>query len=172
MVTAHRRESFGSAFDEICSAIAELARRRDVHIAWPVHPNPNVQAAVHSQLQGMANVTLLPPLDYPSFVQAMRSSYLILTDSGGIQEEAPSLGKPVLVLREKTERPEGVRSGSVKLVGTTCADILQATNLLLDTPAEYAHMAGASNIYGDGHACPRIAARIEAFLFSGGKELP
>src|SRR5581483_1310574 len=117
VVTAHRRESFGEGFRRICEALSTLASRADVHLVYPVHPNPNVQATVRERLGSHPNITLTEPMDYVPFVDLMRRAYLILTDSGGIQEEAPSLGKPVLVLREKTERPEAVEAGTVKLVG-------------------------------------------------------
>ena len=118
MVTAHRRESFGAGFEHICKALATLARRPDVQLVYPVHPNPNVQDPVNRWLRGQPNVLLIPPLDYVPFVDLMRRAYILITDSGGIQEEGPSLGKPVLVLREKTERPEAVQAGTVRLVGT------------------------------------------------------
>lgn len=171
LVTAHRRESFGAAFDQILSAVAALALRDDVQIVWPVHPNPNIHGRVYAALEGRENVLLCEPLDYLSFVDLLCRCYFVLTDSGGIQEEAPSLGKPVLVLRENTERPEGIGSGSVKLVGTNQASIVQAAHRLLDDSAEYARMAKRSTVYGDGHASQRIAQRIEAFLFSAPEEL-
>lgn len=156
LVTAHRRESFGEGFERICRALAELAARPDVHIVYPVHRNPNVQDPVRRYLEGHPNVHLLEPLEYVPFVDLMMRSYLILTDSGGVQEEAPSLGKPVLVLREKTERPEAVRAGTVKLVGTDMDKILGEARRLLDDPEHHRRMARRHNPYGDGQACERI----------------
>ena len=157
VVTAHRRESFGPGFDRICAALARLALRDDVQIIYPVHPNPNVLRAVDQHLRGRANVLLIEPLDYVSFVDLMRRAYILITDSGGIQEEGPSLGKPILVLREKTERPEAVIEGTVKLVGTDEDLIVGEASRLLDDPEAYQRMARRHNPYGDGHACPRIA---------------
>jgi UDP-N-acetylglucosamine 2-epimerase (non-hydrolysing) len=156
LVTAHRRESFGEGFNQICQALLTIANRDDVHVVYPVHPNPNVRASVHEHLRSHPNITLTEPMDYLPFVDLMRRAYLILTDSGGIQEEAPSLGKPVLVLREKTERPEAVEAGTVKLVGTSASRIVDETTLLLDSPEEYQRMSRIHNPYGDGHACERI----------------
>ena len=164
LVTAHRRESFGDGFVRICSAIVTLAERDDVQIVWPVHPNPNVQRAVDATLRGKANVTLLEPLDYLAFVDLMRKSYLLITDSGGVQEEGPSLGKPILVLRDKTERPEAVTAGTVKLVGTNEQAIVNEATKLLDDALEYDRMSKLHNPYGDGQASDRIARRIAAFL--------
>jgi UDP-N-acetylglucosamine 2-epimerase len=164
VVTAHRRESFGEGFVSICQAIAELARRDDVQIVWPVHPNPNVQRAVDEILRGCVNVQLIEPLDYLPFVDLMRRAYLLITDSGGVQEEGPSLGKPILVLREKTERPEAVEAGTVKLVGTDRAAIVREAVRLLENQAEYERMARLHNPYGDGKASERIARRIGAYL--------
>jgi len=164
LVTAHRRESFGEGFAHICQALADLAERPDVQIIWPVHPNPNVQAAVDTWLRGKANVTLAEPLDYLPFVDLMRRAYLLITDSGGVQEEGPSLGKPILVLRDKTERPEAVHAGTVKLVGTDRARIVSEAAALLDSPEEYSRMARLHNPYGDGKACARIAEHVAAFL--------
>ena len=129
-------------------------------MVYPVHPNPNVQTIVNGRLRGHPNITLTEPMDYVPFVDLMRQAYLILTDSGGIQEEGPSLGKPVLVLREKTERPEAVEAGTVKLVGTDMDRIVRETTTLLDCPAEYARMSRIHNPYGDGHASERIEAAI------------
>lgn len=157
VVTAHRRESFGPGFDRICAALARLAERDDIQIVYPVHPNPNVQAAVNRHLRGRANVVLMEPLDYVSFVDLMRRAYLLITDSGGIQEEGPSFGKPILVLREKTERPEAVLAGTVKLVGTDEDLIVREASTLLDDAAVYQAMARRHNPYGDGRACGRIA---------------
>jgi UDP-N-acetylglucosamine 2-epimerase (non-hydrolysing) len=156
LVTAHRRESFGEGFKQICQALAAIADREDVHIVYPIHPNPNVRVSVNEQLRSHPNITLTEPMDYVPFVDLMRRACLILTDSGGIQEEAPSLGKPVLVLREKTERPEAVEAGTVKLVGTDAGRIVRETMLLLDRPDEYQRMSRIHNPYGDGHACERI----------------
>jgi UDP-N-acetylglucosamine 2-epimerase (non-hydrolysing) len=165
VVTAHRRESFGEGFVRICEAISRLASRSDVQIVWPVHPNPNVQKAVDAaRLRERQNVVLLEPLDYVPFVDLMRQAYLLITDSGGVQEEGPSLGKPILVLREKTERPEAVAVGTVKLVGTNVEKIVSEANRLLDDPVEYNRMARLHNPYGDGHASERIAGRISSFL--------
>lgn len=161
LVTAHRRESFGAGLRSICAALRSLAGRRpDVHLVYPLHPNPNVRAVAIESLSGLPNVTLTEPLDYRPFVWAMAESALILTDSGGIQEEAPSLGRPVLVLRDCTERPEAIAAGVAKLVGTGEADIVRETERLLDDAAAYAAMARAVNPYGDGHAAERIGAEL------------
>lgn len=160
LVTAHRRESFGEGFERICEALAAIADRNDVHIVYPVHPNPNVQTIVNERLRSHPNITLTEPLDYVPFVDLMRRAHLILTDSGGIQEEGPSLGKPVLVLREKTERPEAVEAGTVKLVGTDAGRIVRETAILLDCQDEYQRMSRVHNPYGDGHASERIEAAL------------
>lgn len=157
VVTAHRRESFGKGFDQICAALARLARRDDVEIVYPVHPNPNVRRTVIAHLGGTPNITLLDPMDYVPFVDLMCRAYLLLTDSGGIQEEAPSLGKPVLVLREKTERPEAVLAGTARLVGTDERRIVAGVEQLLDDPRTYELMARQHDSYGDGKASGRIA---------------
>jgi len=162
LVTSHRRENFGPGFRRVLTALRRLASRPDVQIAWPVHRNPNVAGPAVRLLSGLPNVILLDPLPYAPFVDLMRRCRLILTDSGGIQEEAPSLGKPVLVLREKTERPEAVEAGTVKLVGTDETRILEETASLLDDKTEYARMTRIHNPYGDGHACERIAAALAA----------
>ena len=164
VATAHRRESFGGGLDRICRALAELAARNDVRVVLPVHPNPRVRGPVERWLAGSPHVHLTAPMDYVSFVDLMRRAYLIVTDSGGIQEEAPSLGKPVLVVREKTERPEAVRAGTVKLVGTDFDRIVAEATLLLDSPDEYRRMAAIHNPYGDGKASPRIREAIAEFL--------
>ena len=164
VVTAHRRESFGEGFRRICSALRRLALRRDVQIVFPVHPNPEVRAVVDRELRGAPSVVLLEPLEYLPFVDLMRRAHFLLTDSGGIQEEAPSLGKPVLVLREQTERPEAVAAGTARLVGTAEAAIVREALLLLEDPAEYARRSQVSNPYGDGRAGERIAQSIQAFL--------
>jgi UDP-N-acetylglucosamine 2-epimerase (non-hydrolysing) len=164
LLTAHRRESFGDGFARICQAISTIADRGDVHVVYPVHPNPNVRAAARQSLGRHPNITLIEPLDYVPFVDLMRRAYIILTDSGGIQEEGPSLGKPVLVLREKTERPEAVTAGTVKLVGTDVNRIVEAATALLDKADEYRRMSHIHNPYGDGHACERIEAHCRTFL--------
>lgn len=163
LVTAHRRENFGDGFVQICEALQAIADREDVHLVYPVHPNPNVQSIVHKRLGSHRNITLTEPMDYVPFVDLMRRAYVILTDSGGIQEEGPSLGKPVLVLREKTERPEAVEAGTVKLVGTDAARIIRETTTLLDCPDEYDRMSRIHNPYGDGHASERIEAAIQGY---------
>ena len=156
LVTGHRRESFGAGFEEICAGLREIARRPDVQIVYPVHLNPSVHGPVRRILGGLPNVHLLPPVDYLPFVYLMTRSHLILTDSGGIQEEGPSLGKPVLVMREVTERPEAVAAGTVALVGPDRRRIRDATLELLDDAARYAAFARAHNPYGDGRASGRI----------------
>ena len=161
LVTAHRRENFGQPIEDICAALKQLAARGDVEIVYPVHLNPNVQEPVYRLLGDVAHITLLPPLDYLPLVQLMKHAKLILTDSGGIQEEAPGFGIPALVLRNVTERPEGVEAGALKLVGTDTLVIIREAALLLDDPAVYAQMAKAVNPYGDGHASERI---VEALL--------
>lgn len=163
LVTAHRRENFGAPLDNICQALLEIAANfPDVQFVYPVHLNPNVQRVVKAQLLGVPNITLLPPLEYLPLVQLLKQSTLVLTDSGGLQEEAPGLGKPVLVLREVTERPEGVTAGTVKLVGTDRARIVHETIRLLTEPAEYTRMAQAVNPYGDGQASARIVESLRA----------
>lgn len=157
LVTGHRRESFGGGFERICQALVETAQRfSDVEIVYPVHLNPNVREPVNRLLAGIDNVHLIEPLDYLPFVYLMNQSYLILTDSGGIQEEAPSLGKPVLVMRDTTERPEAVEAGTVKLVGTDASVITSAIATLLTDDNAYRQMSFAHNPYGDGKACQRI----------------
>jgi UDP-N-acetylglucosamine 2-epimerase (non-hydrolysing) len=163
VVTAHRRESFGEGIERICEALACLSRRHDVQLVYPVHRNPNVMDPVYARLSGLPNLFLVEPLDYVPFVDLMRRAYLLITDSGGIQEEGPSLGKPILVLREKTERPEAIAAGSVKLVGTDAARIVREAERLLDDEAEYCRMARIHNPYGDGHASERIRQAIEQF---------
>ena len=165
VVTAHRRESFGDGFQHICAALLRLARRGDVQIAYPVHRNPNVLEPVHRLLGGEPNILLLDPLDYIPFVDLMRRATLILTDSGGIQEEAPSLGIPVLVMREKTERPEAVEAGTVKLVGTSEERIVSEAARLLDDEGERRRMSRVHNPYGDGQASHRIADAIASSTF-------
>lgn len=164
VVTAHRRENFGDAFESLCAAVAEIAKRPDVQVVWPVHPNPNVQDPVNSLLRDRSDVILTEPLPYVAFVDLLRRATLLLTDSGGIQEEAPSLGKPVLVLRSNTERPEAVAAGTVKLVGSDRHAIVSECNRLLDDPDARAKMARVHNPYGDGKASKRIAQRIVRFV--------
>jgi UDP-N-acetylglucosamine 2-epimerase (non-hydrolysing) len=156
LVTGHRRENFGQGFENICHALAQLAARGDVQILYPVHLNPNVQEPVRRILDGVQNVRLIEPQDYLPFVYLMDRSDLIITDSGGVQEEAPSLGKPVLVMRDTTERPEAVEAGTVKLVGADINAIVREANQLLDDSAAYHAMARAHNPYGDGQAARRI----------------
>lgn len=156
LVTGHRRENFGAGFENICQALADIAARGDVQVVYPVHLNPNVQEPVRRILSGMADVHLIEPQDYLPFVYLMDRSSFLITDSGGVQEEAPSLGKPVLVMRDTTERPEAVEAGTVKLVGTDRATIVREANHLLDNPAAYEAMARAHNPYGDGKAAARI----------------
>ena len=160
VVTSHRRESFGDGVISLCAALRKLADRADTQIVFAVHPNPNVRGPVHERLGDHPSIALIDPVSYVPFVDLMRRSYLLLTDSGGIQEEGPSLGKPILVLRDKTERPEAVHAGTVKLVGTDQEKILTEASLLLDDAAEYDRRAHAHNPYGDGQASPRIADRI------------
>lgn len=165
LVTAHRRESFGEPFESLCLAMRDLvARHDDVGIVYPVHPNPNVRRAVNAHLRDLDRVLLLEPVDYLKFVHLMQRATLILTDSGGVQEEAPSLRKPVLVMREKTERPEGVRAGVARLVGTDRTRIVEEASRILESPEEYGKMIAARNPYGDGHAGARIAGLIRTFL--------
>ena len=166
LVTAHRRESFGQCFEQICRAVQEIAKRPDVEVVWPVHPNPNVRETAHRMLAQAGGVRLVAPLDYFSFVNLMRRSYLLLTDSGGVQEEASSLGKPVLVLRNKTERLEGVMAGTSRLVGTNPSVILEEICRLLDDPSLYGRMAAKRSLYGDGRASARIAHRIATVISS------
>ncbi len=158
LITAHRRESFGPDFEAICHALHQIAQRNpDVRLIYPVHLNPNVQEPVYRILSGVERVHLIDPLPYPDFAHLMSRSTLILTDSGGIQEEAPALGKPVLVMRTTTERPEAIEAGTARLVGTDTATIVAATEELLRNPAAYAAMANAVSPFGDGHAAERIA---------------
>jgi UDP-N-acetylglucosamine 2-epimerase (non-hydrolysing) len=157
VVTAHRRESFGGGMENICRAVQAIARRDDVEIVYPVHRNPNVMGPVQRYLDGLPNVHLIEPLEYVPFVDLMRRAYLLLTDSGGIQEEGPSLGKPVIVMREKTERPEAVEAGTVRVAGADEARIMTEVTRLLDDPAVREAMSGVHNPYGDGHASERIA---------------
>lgn len=157
LVTGHRRESFGQGFEDICHALAEIAAQRDdVQIVYPVHLNPHVSEPVNRILGNVENIILIEPQDYLPFIWLMNHAYLILTDSGGIQEEAPSLGKPVLVMRDTTERPEAVTAGTVRLVGTDTQTIVGQVNVLLNDENEYQAMSRAHNPYGDGAACDRI----------------
>jgi len=160
VVTAHRRESFGDGIVHICDALAELAARPDVQVVYPVHRNPNVLDPVTQRLGNRPNIVLIDPLDYTSFVDLMRRACILITDSGGIQEEAPSLGKPVLVMRERTERPEAVDAGTVMLVGTDPRKIVGEAARLLDNAEEYQRTSRIHNPYGDGHASERIADAI------------
>jgi UDP-N-acetylglucosamine 2-epimerase (non-hydrolysing) len=162
LVTGHRRENFGRGFENICRALADIAARGDVQVVYPVHLNPNVQDPVRRILAAVTGVTLLEPLDYLPFVHLMDRSALVITDSGGVQEEAPSLGKPVLVMRDVTERPEAVEAGTVKLVGTDRARIVSEANRLLNDPAAYQAMSRAHNPYGDGMAASRIREILHA----------
>lgn len=156
-MTGHRRESFGRGFEQICHALAEIAaQNEDVQIVYPVHLNPNVSEPVNRILGHVDNVLLIEPQDYMPFVWLMNHAWLILTDSGGIQEEAPSLGKPVLVMRETTERPEAVKAGTVRLVGTDTRRIVDEVTRLLHDEEEYQAMSRAHNPYGDGQSCGRI----------------
>ncbi|MCD1589423.1 UDP-N-acetylglucosamine 2-epimerase (non-hydrolyzing) [Qipengyuania citrea] len=161
-VTSHRRENFGEGMQAIAIAVKSIASRQDVAVIFPVHLNPQVRAVMKAELVGLDNVALLEPLDYPQFARLLDISHLMLTDSGGVQEEAPALGKPVLVMRETTERPEGIAAGTARLVGTDADRIVRETNRLLDDPAAYAAMAQAHNPFGDGHAAERIADLLAA----------
>lgn len=162
LITGHRRENFGDGFERICEAIAKLARRYPgIDLIYPVHLNPNVREPVQRLLSDISNVHLIEPLDYLPFVYLMTRSTIILTDSGGIQEEAPSLGKPVLVMRDTTERPEAVEAGTVRLVGTDVSAIVEGVSRLLDDRRAYDEMSFAHNPYGDGRACERIAAALQ-----------
>jgi UDP-N-acetylglucosamine 2-epimerase (non-hydrolysing) len=170
VVTAHRRESFGGGFENICRALRELARRPDVTIVYPVHRNPNVQDPVQRHLSGVGNIHLIEPLDYVPFVDLMRRATILLTDSGGIQEEGPSLGKPVVVMREKTERPEAVEAGTVTLVGTDERRIIGEVVRLLEDEALRDSMSRRHNPYGDGHASERIAEATLGYVAGAGSE--
>ena len=164
LVTAHRRENFGKPINDICMAIKELAKQRsEMRFIYPVHLNPNIQKPVYAHLSNLDNVLLVEPLNYAEFVQVMKRAHIILTDSGGLQEESPSLGKPVLVLRDVTERPEAVEAGAIKLVGTDTQQIIRSFNELLENQALYKKMSEAENPYGDGKASQRIVR----FLLEG-----
>jgi len=160
VVTTHRRENFGGGMEAIGRAIARIAAREDTYIAFPIHPNPNVRAPMNALLTGCENVEIIDPLDYPHFVRLLSHSHIVLTDSGGVQEEAPGFGKPVLVMRDTTERPEGVTAGTARLIGTQEDAIVAAVNLLLDDAGAYGAMARAHNPFGDGQASGRIAKVI------------
>lgn len=164
LVTGHRRENFGSGFENICLALRQIASRSDVQVVYPVHLNPNVQEPVRRILSDVSDVHLIEPLDYLPFVYLMDRCDLLVTDSGGIQEEAPSLGKPVLVMRDTTERPEAVDAGTVRLVGTETQAIVSAATQLLDDAAEYECMARAHNPYGDGKAATRISEILKTLI--------
>ncbi|HEY4481494.1 MAG TPA: UDP-N-acetylglucosamine 2-epimerase (non-hydrolyzing) [Candidatus Brocadiaceae bacterium] len=165
LVTAHRRENFGEPIKNICLALKEIVKRnKNVEVIYPVHPNPNIKGPVYNILSGQERINLIQPLDYAPFVNLMNDSYLILTDSGGIQEEAPALGKPVLVLRNETERPEAVEAGTVRIIGTQKDKIVSAVEMLFNNKAEYDKMAHAINPYGDGRASSRIVETIFSFF--------
>jgi UDP-N-acetylglucosamine 2-epimerase (non-hydrolysing) len=167
-VTGHRRENFGAGFEGICTALDELSRRLpDLLIVYPVHLNPRVKEVVHDRLGARENIRLVPPQPYDKFMALAAACRLILTDSGGVQEEAPSLGKPVLVMRDTTERPEGVAAGAVKLVGPQADRIVAESLALLTDGAAYEQMAKCVNPYGDGRAAPRIAARVQQYFNVG-----
>jgi len=165
LITGHRRENFGEGFKNICEAVSDLARKfPNAEFVYPVHFNPNVRKPVSEILSGFKNVHLIEPLDYEPFVYVMGKSYMILTDSGGVQEEAPSLGKPVLVMRETTERPEAVEAGTVKLVGTDKEKIIDGVSTLLTDSQVYVRMSRAHNPYGDGKASQRIVKILEDYF--------
>ena len=168
LVTGHRRESFGKPFENICFALKMIAENGDIEIVYPVHLNPNVRRPVLKILGNIPNIQLTEPLDYPSFVWLMNKSYILLTDSGGVQEEAPSLGKPVLVMRDITERTEGIDAGTAKLVGTQMENIILETQKLLDHPEEYQRMADIKNPYGDGKSAERIVHILSQIYTKGG----
>jgi UDP-N-acetylglucosamine 2-epimerase (non-hydrolysing) len=161
LVTGHRRENFGPGFESICAALDDVSRRNDVEIVYPVHLNPNVQEPVKRMLGNNRHIHLIEPLDYLPFVYLMDRAYVVLTDSGGVQEEAPALGKPVLVMRCTTERPEAVIAGTVRLVGTDRQFIVSETQKLLEDASEYSRMSQSHNPYGDGRAAPRILKALE-----------
>jgi UDP-N-acetylglucosamine 2-epimerase (non-hydrolysing) len=168
VVTMHRRENFGDRAERICRGLSRLAQREDVQIAIPVHPNPYVRETVHRVLRDSPNVHLLPPLDYVGFVDLMRRACILITDSGGVQEEGPSLGKPILVLREVTERPEAVAAGTVVLVGSDPERLTGEAAHLLDDPREYQRRSVIHNPYGDGSASTRIASAVQYFCWRSG----
>lgn len=160
LVTAHRRESFGKPFNQICQAIKQIAGLADVEIIYPVHLNPNVQSPVNKMLKGLPNVHLLKPLDYQSFVYVLKNCFFVLSDSGGVQEESPAFNKPILVMREVTERQEGVEAGVAKLVGMDAKNIIKQVKVLMDSTADYQKMARSASPYGDGSAARRIVKAI------------
>ena len=160
LVTTHRRENFGGGMDNIAHALGQIAQRDDVAIVFPMHPNPNVVEAMNRVLGDRPNIARIDPLDYPHFIRALGLCHIALTDSGGVQEKAPALAKPVLVMRETTERPEGVAAGTAKLIGTDPQRIVAEVSTLLDDPTAYAAMARAHNPFGDGHASERIASIV------------
>lgn len=164
LVTGHRRESFGEPFKNICKALKQIAENHNVEIVYPVHLNPNVRKPVNDILSGISNVHLIEPLDYPDMIKIMNHSYLVLTDSGGIQEEAPSLGKPVLVMRDVTERIEGIEAGTAMLVGTETQKIYDAVQLLLNDPMAYNKMSEKTNPYGDGSSAEKIVEILKTIL--------
>jgi len=171
-ITAHRRESWGKPFDDMMKALREIAAaHEDVLVVFPVHPNPNVRESVDRNLKGADRVLLVEPLDYMQFVKLLKSCHFIITDSGGIQEEAPSLGKPVLLMREVTERPEGVEAGAVRVVGTAREDIVAAASALLDSEKEYRKMVIEENPYGDGHTAGKITDIVMERIDQEGKPL-
>lgn len=160
LVTTHRRENFGEGMQSIARAVRRIAARPDVAVIFPVHPNPNVRAVMDAELRDLANVATIDPLDYPHFIRVLGACHIVLTDSGGVQEEAPALGKPVLVMRETTERPEGVAAGTARLIGADEDRIVSEIFSLLDDKAAYQAMARAHNPFGDGHASTRIAGLV------------
>jgi UDP-N-acetylglucosamine 2-epimerase (non-hydrolysing) len=166
-VTGHRRENFGAGLENVCRALQAIAREHpDIQIVYPVHLNPNVQKPAHALLGGTGNIKLLEPLDYESFIWLMDTAYCIITDSGGIQEEAPALGKPVLLTRDTTERPEAIEAGTVRMTGTNTGRIIAETSLLLQDPRVYELMSTARNPYGDGAACERIISFMRQHICS------
>jgi UDP-N-acetylglucosamine 2-epimerase (non-hydrolysing) len=171
LVTGHRRESFGEGFKQICAALRKIGEREDVQIVYPVHLNPNVKEPVKRILGDCSGIHLIEPLAYLQFVYLMNRSYLIITDSGGVQEEAPSLGKPVVVMRDFTERPEAIESGTVKIVGTSKEKIAETASMLLTDEKAYAAMANSVNPYGDGKATGRILSACVRFLDGGKKSI-
>ena len=161
LVTAHRRENFGDPLKNICKALVQIASRNpEVKIVYPVHPNPNVQSVAYSILSNQERIHTVEPLEYQALIHLMNRSYLVLTDSGGLQEEAPALGKPVLIMRNETERQEGVEEGIARVIGTESENIVRETDLLLNDREEYSRMSRAVNPYGDGRASERIVRII------------
>src|SRR5699024_3253087 len=172
LVTAHRRENLGTAMEDIGNAVSDLAQKYpEMTIVFPIHKNPKVRASIIPAVEGLENVLLIEPLAYAQFTRALSLADIVLTDSGGVQEEAPSLGKPVLVMRENTERPEAVVAGTVKLIGTHRQRLVDEVSLLLDSPEAYGAMANAVNPYGDGEAARRTLEAIR-WKFDGGAERP